>query len=421
MIFAAVPALALLFAVVADAQTNPAYQGELLVQPGNHNGKCMTVASNSDGAIVTLQTCNGAAEQKWTFGDGTIKAFGNKCLDVTDGSTADGTKLQVWTCSSGNTNQRFTYSFWDMTLKWTNTNMCLDLTDGSTADGNRPQIWTCGSENPNQVWNTGYMYNALPSTSEVGQSGTNNCGSGSSQSSKCQTAIINSAEDFCLWAPPEPNSVIGDTERVAVAWCTKSGRGTRVIPDGTLQGVHFVKTPDYVQITGVGDFTKTNIAAGDQGGELDPHGADGNGNPIGGLVYGDSFGTKQQYHEWTSFISSGEFCFRACNGGPNARKLCQHIYDVMGCYWNMPANYDAGVFENCEGDNAQPMGIYGTSTWFQGVNPTPAAHPAPASSNCAALPTVGVTNLRKKRNFMNYEVERAAEPEPTGERIRIVA
>jgi hypothetical protein len=33
-----------------------------------------------------------------------------------------------------------------------------------------------------------------------------------------------------------------------------------------------------------------NIPAGDDGGELDPHGADGNGNPIGGLVFSDAFG-----------------------------------------------------------------------------------------------------------------------------------
>jgi len=81
------------------------------------------------------------------------------------------------------------------------------------------------------------------------------------------------------FAPPNANSNIGDTEREEVSWCTKSGRGTRVIPNGTLKGVHFVKTPDYVQITGVGDFTKMNIRKGDAGGELDPHGADGNGNP----------------------------------------------------------------------------------------------------------------------------------------------
>lgn len=60
-----------------------------------------------------------------------------------------------------------------------------------------------------------------------------------------------------------------------MAWCTKSGRGTRTIPNDTLKGVHFVQTPEYVQITGVGDFTKMNIPRGDSGGELDNRGADG--------------------------------------------------------------------------------------------------------------------------------------------------
>jgi hypothetical protein len=108
-------------------------------------------------------------------------------------------------------------------------------------------------------------YNNLPEKSEVGQTGTNKCGTISSQSSMCQTMWMNDADDFCLWAPPSVGT-IGDTEQKEVAWCTKSGRGTRVIPDGTLTGVHFVRTPDYVQVTGVGDFTKINIQAGDEGG-----------------------------------------------------------------------------------------------------------------------------------------------------------
>lgn len=83
----------------------------------------------------------------------------------------------------------------------------------------------------------------------------------------CQTLWMNDADDFCLWAPPTVGA-IGATERNEVAWCTKSGRGTRVIPDGTLKGVHFVRTKDYVQVTGVGDFTKINVAKGDEGGGM---------------------------------------------------------------------------------------------------------------------------------------------------------
>jgi hypothetical protein len=190
--------------------------------------------------------------------------------------------------------------------------------------------------------------------------------------------------------------------------------------------------------------------------------ADGRGNPIGGVVYGNTFGAAQQYHEWTSFISDSEFCFRACVG-PNAHINCQHIYDgtstlqpshslliltsptVMGCYWNMPANYDSGYYESCKADDDLPMGVYGASTWFvpfvrlfrflamslllrtsgrlpsccrrpippglrvrtwshaylplvhryQGQNPTPSAHPVAASSQCTAFPSVTVSPARR--------------------------
>ncbi len=74
-------------------------------------------------------------------------------------------------------------------------------------------------------------------------------------------------------------AAIGDIETEAVAYCTKSGRGARTIPNGALKGVHFVKTPEYVQVTGAGNFTKINVPHGDSGGELDNRGADGKGNP----------------------------------------------------------------------------------------------------------------------------------------------
>ncbi|KAF7297575.1 Ricin B-type lectin domain-containing protein [Mycena kentingensis (nom. inval.)] len=390
--------LPLIFAALASAQT-PAYQGKLLIEPGNNAGKCLTAATNSNGAIVTISTCTGADSQQWTFNGGALKLYNNtKCLDV------------IWTCDANNANQKWYYTG-DLHLAWTDHGRCIDLTDGKLTDGNRPQIWSCSSKNSNQVWNVGYMANMPPNTSEKGQSGTNNCGKTSSQTSKCQTAWINSGDDFCLWAPPSKGT-IGDTERDEVAWCTKSGRGTRTIPNGTLKGVHFVKTPDYVQVTGVGDFTKINILAGDEGGELDPHGADGNGNPIGGLVYGNSFGNALQYHEWTSFISDKEFCFRACTG-PNAARNCQHIYDVMGCAWNMPANYDSGKYEQCDADNDLPMGVYGTSTWYQGVKPTPAPHPAASSSNCVNLPSPTVVAAKRRSELgLGFEYVRAPAPTP---------
>lgn len=80
--------------------------------------------------------------------------------------------------------------------------------------------------------------------------------------------------DFCLWAPPNGPTTIGETEHEEVAFCSKPGYGTRVFPPGALQGVQFMKTPDYVQVVGFIDQTKINLKSDDYGGELDPHGAD---------------------------------------------------------------------------------------------------------------------------------------------------
>ncbi|KJA25451.1 hypothetical protein HYPSUDRAFT_199615 [Hypholoma sublateritium FD-334 SS-4] len=220
--------------------------------------------------------------------------------------------------------------------------------------------------------------------------GQGQCGTGSNQNSDCRNAFINSLTDFCLFAPPSPgaDSTIGDTEKIEVAWCMRSGTGARLIPNGTITSAHFVQTPDFVQITGIGRLTMLNIPLGDSGGELDPHGADGNGNPVGGLVFSSAFGQLEQIQEWTNFMSDSEFCFRACKPGPKAPTFCQHIYDVMGCQWNMPGNYDGG-FDQCAADSGEPMGVYGTSTFFQGQPATPLAHPVPASSLCTATNTIG--------------------------------
>ncbi|CAE6443763.1 unnamed protein product [Rhizoctonia solani] len=278
---------------------------------------------------------------------------------------------------------------------------------------------------------------SLPDKTEADQSGTNKCGTENSQDSMCQNVYVNSASDFCVWGPPKPNGVIGEIEQIVISYCTAPGRGTRLMPEGTLKSAHFVKTPDYVQVTGTGDFTKIGIKAGDSGGELDPHGADKLGNPHGGLVFSNAFsagpsglgvqmhewtnfqsatdfcirackdgpvfsnafsagpsGLGVQMHEWTNFQSATDFCIRACKDGPGAKQRCQHIYDLTGCQWNIPGDYGTG-FTNCEGDSTIPMGLYpqpdgSTSTFRQGHGPTPDPHPAAATSMCTTLNSFAV-------------------------------
>lgn len=145
--------------------------------------------------------------------------------------------------------------------------------------------------------------------------------------------------------------------------------------------------------------------------ELDPHGADEQGNPLGGIVFTNAFGkssatfqsiaqggnftSDQQYTqviEWIDFIGSGMFCLKMCNpDDPNAAELCQHIYDEIGCAYNALADYGAinGTFEVCDSDDMTPPGIFTQNgqltTWFQpAVQPfTPPYTPTlPSSSNC---------------------------------------
>ncbi|KAJ6560391.1 ricin B lectin domain-containing protein [Mycena capillaripes] len=118
--------------------------------------KCLSAVGNADGTAVVLSNCTSVNPQ-WTVpkgggNAGTLQIFGNKCLDVTNGATTNGNKLQIWTCATANTNQLFVPNGFDGTVQWSGTSKCLDATDGVLADGTPIQIWDCDSNNRNQQW-----------------------------------------------------------------------------------------------------------------------------------------------------------------------------------------------------------------------------------------------------------------------------
>ncbi|KAJ7841857.1 ricin B lectin domain-containing protein, partial [Mycena leptocephala] len=86
--------------------------------PSANSAKCFTAASNTDGAAVEIEDCisGGSTSQNWTISGSTLQVFGTKCLDVTNGATTNGNKMQIWTCASGNTNQLWTVS--GTTIQW---------------------------------------------------------------------------------------------------------------------------------------------------------------------------------------------------------------------------------------------------------------------------------------------------------------
>jgi hypothetical protein len=59
--------------------------------------------------VVQLYTCNGTGAQQWTHtsANDMVNLGSGKCLDATGNSSADGTRLQIWSCSGG-ANQKWT-------------------------------------------------------------------------------------------------------------------------------------------------------------------------------------------------------------------------------------------------------------------------------------------------------------------------
>ncbi|ETS59926.1 hypothetical protein PaG_05899 [Moesziomyces aphidis] len=206
-----------------------------------------------------------------------------------------------------------------------------------------------------------------------------------------RTIYINSASDFCLLMPPDPTKQnLVDAEAIAVSYCINPTNGTRPMPDGFIKTAHFRRTPEYVQISGTYDPAVMNLGTNDCGGEYDSEGAEGIGNPVGVTMKNGSYFT--QFMGACDIPGSPVFCMRMCP----SYGYCKNIYDLMGCLWNQPGDYDQPqAFTNCDGNADLPIGVYNSSyTFSQGQSVTPPPVTAPASSNCrtVASPTAsGVT------------------------------
>lgn len=66
------------------------------------NGVCL----DGGAAVVAIQTCNGSTTQQWQLGSGSTITSGGRCLAPVGGGTANGTKLELVTCT-GATGQRW--------------------------------------------------------------------------------------------------------------------------------------------------------------------------------------------------------------------------------------------------------------------------------------------------------------------------
>ncbi len=114
-------------------------------------GKCLDVrdGGSADGTAVQISSCTGSARQQWTVTPGsTVKALG-KCLDVSGGSTADGARVVLWSCN-GRANQNWQANP-DGSLRNPQSGKCLDVSGGGSADGTLVHLWSCHG-GANQKW-----------------------------------------------------------------------------------------------------------------------------------------------------------------------------------------------------------------------------------------------------------------------------
>jgi hypothetical protein len=125
------------------------------------SGKCLDInaAGTANGTKVQEWTCNRSGAQQFRVegvGNGAyrlINTRSNKCVDISASGTADGTPAQLWTCN-GTGAQSFRFNDLgngNVTFVNTNSGKCLDVKASATGDGTQIQLYTCNGTGA-QVW-----------------------------------------------------------------------------------------------------------------------------------------------------------------------------------------------------------------------------------------------------------------------------
>jgi poly(hydroxyalkanoate) depolymerase family esterase len=118
---------------------------------GTASNRCLDIpnSSTANGTQAQLWDCNQRSNQSFSRTTAGELKVGGKCLDASGWGTTNGTKAVIWDCSGGN-NQR-----WNVNANGTITNvhngLCLDANGGATANGTQIILWTCNGGG-NQRW-----------------------------------------------------------------------------------------------------------------------------------------------------------------------------------------------------------------------------------------------------------------------------
>ncbi|MEU6341902.1 ricin-type beta-trefoil lectin domain protein [Streptomyces sp. NPDC046977] len=118
------------------------------------SGRCVTAAGARTspakvGTSLEIRDCAGGSWQKVDFrSDGTARMFG-LCMEIAWASQQNGAAIQLAKCNGG-----WAQQFWlngSHDLVNSEIGKCVDVTDGHTVNGTRLQLWSCAGTD-NQKW-----------------------------------------------------------------------------------------------------------------------------------------------------------------------------------------------------------------------------------------------------------------------------
>jgi len=119
---------------------------------GAQSNRCLDVpnASTTNGTQTQLFDCQGGSGQRWTYTSSKqLTVFGNKCLDASGRGTTNGTAVIIWDCN-GQTNQQWNLNS-NGSITGVQSGLCVDANGAATGNGTKIILWSC-NRGANQQW-----------------------------------------------------------------------------------------------------------------------------------------------------------------------------------------------------------------------------------------------------------------------------
>jgi hypothetical protein len=143
----------------------------LTLQSGVAANRCLDVANagTANGTNVQIHECNGTNAQRWVMtsaGELRSAVASNMCLDVSGGNTADWTNVQILQCSGTNA-QKWTRTAAGELRSALGSNICLDVKLAGTANGTNVQIFQCNGTKAQQWFEKPVLPNVKAATTSV--------------------------------------------------------------------------------------------------------------------------------------------------------------------------------------------------------------------------------------------------------------